>query len=119
MKKIDYTMFLRLYQSFFKVLKKSFVFIFIPLSFAYLIILQVLTFGKQIMTCLYGYFNVDEKDDSSGVKIAKIVVFGSVQISKGFLFGALDVCVFIFGFFYDLTNKIMTLGKSETLFVEF
>ena len=118
MKKIDYTMFLSLYANFGKIVKKSVIVIFLPLSFAYLIVLQTLTFVKQIMTCLFGYFNADAKDDPSGVRVAKTIVFCTVHIAEGFVLGALNVCTFIIGFFYDLTNKIMTLGKSDTYFVE-
>ena len=118
MKKIDYKIFLELYSNFWGILKKSIVFIFVPLSFAYLIVLQVLAFVKQIMVCLYGEFDADKENDPNGVRVAKVIVFGVVHISKGFVLGALDVCCFIIGFFYDLTNKIMTLGKSDTYFVE-
>ena len=118
MKKIDYKIFLELYSNFWGLLKKSIVFIFVPLSFAYLIVLQVLVFVKQIMVCLWGEFDADKENDPTGVRIARIILFGVVHISKGFIFGALNVCLFIIGFFYDLTNKIMTLGKSDTYFVE-
>ena len=117
MKKIDYTDFLKLFKNFFSVVIKSPIFILIPLSFAYLLVLQVLLFVKNVIGYLYNYF-FDEKDDAVGVRIAKIIAFAPAHLSKGFAYGGIDVCIFVFGFFYDLTNKIMTLGKSETYFVE-
>ncbi len=118
MQKIDYTFFLELYADFWNTVKKSVIVIFIPLSFVYLIALQVLTFAEQIIKLLFGHFDTEDNDNPTGVRIAKVIVFGYVHIVKGFALGVLETCVFVIGFFYDLTNKIMTLGKSETSFVE-
>ena len=116
MEKFEYSSFSGLFKNLGSTVIKSPIIIFIPLSVAYVIVLQVLLFVKRLMECLFGHFR-DPKDDPTGVRVAKTIVFGSVNIAKGFVFGALDMVIFIIGLFYDVTNKIMSLGKSETYFV--
>ena len=117
MKKFEYSSFTGLFSNFCSTVEKSPLVIFIPLSLAYMIALQVLLFVKRLIECLYGHFQ-DPKDEPTGVRVAKTIVFGPVNISSGFVFGALDIAIFVIGFFYDITNKIMSLNKSETYFVE-
>ena len=118
MEKMDYTIFFGLWSNFWEVVKKSIIFIFIPVSFAFLLVLQVLNFVKQIVVSLFGRFDADKKEDPTGVRVAKTFTFGAVLIAGGFAVGALDVCVFVIGLFYDLTNKLMTCGKSDTYFIK-
>ena len=119
MDNFEYLEFFSLFKHFGHVTKlaKTPLLILLPLSFVYLIVLQALTFVKHIIECLFSYISTS-KDEHIAYRVTEMIVFSFLLIWKFLAYGALYVCIYIFAFFYDLTNKIMTLGKSENYFVK-
>ena len=92
-------------------------FILIPVSFFFLVALQAMLLGKQFVICLFSHFPVSQ-DEHIVVRVAVLILFSFIHIVKFLLLGFIDAYLFIFGLFYDLTNKAMTFGKHETIFID-
>ena len=121
MKKIDYPVFLGLFKNFFSNMKQANVILailFVVPTFLLLLFLQTFVFLKTIIETIFPIYG-DSAEDPSNIRVAKLIVFFPLHLVSFILKGVLTVPVFMFGFSYDLGNKIMTLGKSETFFVNF
>ncbi|MBE6537749.1 MAG: hypothetical protein E7673_07380 [Ruminococcaceae bacterium] len=119
MSKFEYLEFFTLFKNFYYVTKWAVIplYILLPLSFIYIVVLQVLMFVKHIFECLFSYIP-NSKDEHIAYRITGMILFSFILFWKVLVCGALDACIYIFGFFYDLTNKVITLGKSENYFVK-
>ena len=121
MKKIDYPVFLGLFKNFFSNVKQANIvlaIIFIVPTFLILLLLQSFMFLKTIIGTIFPIYG-DSAEDPIGVRTVKLIVFFPLNLVSVILTGVLSVPVFIWGFGYDIGNKIMTLGKSETFFLNF
>ena len=121
MKKIEYPVFLGLFKNFFSNVKQANIvlaIIFIVPTFLILLFLQSFMFLKTIIGTIFPIYG-DSTEDSGGVRVTKLIVFFPLNPVSVILTGVLTVPVFIGGFGYDIGNKIMTLGKSETFFLNF
>ena len=93
---------------------------FTPGSLLCLFLLEILTFLRALVASIFkGVFDYVEAKGNEHVayKIAVTVVFAPFMMLHFLLSGVLGVTVFIFGFGYDISNTLMSLGKTETLFV--
>ncbi len=118
-KKLDYTFFGNSYKHYFSqfksfgVLNWLLAIIFFWTGFAWLIVLQVLVLVRQAFASLIFYINSYE-----GVYKIVITVITSLIIFLSHLMVAfLTIPIFFIGFFYDINNIVMSLGKTENLVV--
>ena len=91
-----------------------------PFGFIFMCVLEVLTFLRAVIASVFqGVFDYIESknDDKTAFRVALVVVLSPFMLFKFLLTGVLGVTVFLFGFFYDISNSIMSLGKTETLFI--
>ena len=118
MNKFDYLEFCALFKHFGKSAANisPFFFFFLPVSFVYTIVLQVFLFATHLINCLFGYIP-NSNTEHIAIRITGMLLFSFILTCKFLILGALDLCIFVFGFFYDLTNAIMTLGKETRFFV--
>ena len=93
---------------------------FAPCGFLFMWVLEILTFLRALVGSIFqGVFDYVESknDDKTAFRVALVVVLSPFMLFKFLLTGVLGVTVFLFGFFYDISNLIMSLGKTETLFI--
>ena len=122
MEKIKLPHFRALFTSFIDAIKQAksrpLFLIFSPVSFAFAFVLAILFFVHGILEALFSYLP-DTKEEHIAYRVTSLIVLSFVHFLKILALGAFNVCIFIFGFFYDAINKLMTLNKSTSIIVEF
>ena len=82
--------------------------------------LEVFTFIRAVLASVFkGAFDYMEskEDDKVAYRVALTVVLSPFILLNFLLTGIVGLLVFVLGFAYDVNNTIMSLGKTETLFV--
>lgn len=118
MKKFSFVAIMEVWKYFVGQLKKPFVFFLIPLSFAYCVVISVLIFVRTIIAVLFGNV-LAASDDAANFRAAVALAQAPLLIARNMIFGALDVACFLFGLFFDLNGKIMSLGQGESYYIQF
>ena len=91
-----------------------------PLGFVFMCALEVLTFARAVVASVFqGAFDYIESknDDKTAFRVALVVVLAPFMSFKFLLTGILGLTVFVVGFYFDVVNCIMSLGKTDTLFI--
>ena len=126
-KKFDHPFCLQLFKHFFgqfKTFKGINIFLAIiggfVSGFCALWVLELFTFLRAVLASVFkGAFDYIEskEDDKVAYRVALTVVLAPFILLNFLLTGIVGLVVFVAGFYYDICNTVMSLGKTETLFV--
>ena len=88
-----------------------------PLGLIWTLLLQVLLFLRKALLTVFDAFP-SNKDEANSYRIAALITCFPFFWVKYLLTGILGAIIFVFGFAYDVNNKIMTFGCGKSFFIK-